>query len=250
MLVDTHCHIHDDKYDFSHEEVIERAKQAGVVKLICIGTSFRTSEQAIALASEYDNVFAAVGVHPHDAKYGIDGINELAELDLDKLVAIGEIGLDYYYGNSPRNVQIKILEEQLQIARDNDLPVVFHVRDAFDDFWPVVNNFIGLRGVLHSFTDNIDNLNKATRRDLYIGVNGISTFTKDRQQQEMFMQIPLERLVFETDAPFLTPSPFRGKMNEPSMVSEIAKQYAMKRGVSFTELAKLTTKNAEKLFGI
>lgn len=251
MLIDTHCHIQDSNYDFpSIDELIKRARNSSVDKIICIGTNLKNSREAVSIASRYDNIFAAIGVHPHDTKDGISGIVDLLEVNKSKIVAIGEIGLDYYYNNSSKDIQIRELEAQLQIAIDYNLPVSFHIREAFDDFWPIINNFSGIRGVLHSFTDSIDNLNKALKLGFYIGVNGISTFTKNSSQKDMFRNIPLDRVVFETDAPFLTPSPFRGKMNEPSMVSEIAKQYANMRGTSFAEMANLTTKNAEELFGI
>lgn len=250
MLVDTHCHIHEPEYPQPLDETITRAHAAGVTKMICVGTSVRSSRQAMEAAEQHDSLFAAIGVHPHDAKDGVSEIAQLAKLAMPKVVAVGEIGLDYHYNNSPADVQIAALEEQLQVARDYNLPVIFHVRSAFDEFWPVFANFSGTRGVLHSFTDSVIHLQKALQHDLYIGVNGISTFTKDTAQQEMFLQIPFERLLLETDAPFLTPSPFRGKMNEPSMVREVAKQYATRCDVSLTELAAWTTRNAEALFGI
>lgn len=247
MLVDTHCHIHDPKYPLPIDEVLQHACEAGVEKMICVGTDVENSRQAVAFAAQYDHIYAAVGVHPHDAANGIDGMSDLAT---SEVVAIGEVGLDYYYNNSPRQAQIAVLEEQLQIAHDCALPVIFHVRSAFDDFWPIFENFRDIRGVLHSFTDTTETLQRALQHDLYIGVNGISTFTKDAAQQKMFRSIPLERLVFETDAPFLTPAPFRGKMNEPSMVREVAVQYAASRQISFDEVARHTTYNAVQLFGI
>lgn len=247
MLIDTHCHIHDPNYPLPVDEVLQRAREAGVEKMICVGTDVENSRQAVVFAAQYDYLYAAVGVHPHDAANGIEGISDLAA---GEVVAIGEIGLDYYYNNSPRQAQITALEAQLHIARNRNLPVIFHVRSAFDDFWPVFENFRGIRGVLHSFTDTADTLQRALRHDLYIGVNGISTFTKDVAQQKMFQSIPFERLMFETDAPFLTPAPFRGKMNEPSMVREVAMQYAAARQVSLDEVAHHTTYNAMQLFGI
>jgi TatD DNase family protein len=167
-----------------------------------------------------------------------------------KLVAIGEIGLDYFYTHSPREMQIKALEEQLDIAVSHNLPVIFHVRDAFDDFWPIFDNFHDLRGVLHSFTDTEKNLEEGLKRGLFIGVNGISTFTKDQLQQQMFAQIPLERMLLETDAPFLTPVPFRGTINEPAYIRRIAEYHAEGRGLSLGEVATATTANTTALFAI
>lgn len=247
-LVDTHCHIHEAEYPLDREEVLARARDAGVATMVCVGTSEQSSRDAIAFAARYDGVYATVGVHPHDAKDGYDAIAELAAQP--RVVAVGEIGLDYYYTHSPRDVQIAALEAQLQIARDRELAVSFHVREAFEDFWPVFDNFAGIRGVLHSFTDTHETLGQALERGLYIGVNGISTFTKDDRQKAMFMAIPLERLLLETDAPFLTPVPFRGKVNEPGRVSEVARHCAETRGVSYAELAHRTTANANELFGI
>ncbi|NLA43002.1 TatD family hydrolase [Candidatus Saccharibacteria bacterium] len=250
MLVDTHCHIHGDDYSLPVDEVIQRANEAGVKKLICIGTTIDDSKKAVKFASGYDNVFASIGVHPHDSRHGVDLIAELASSSNKKIVAIGEIGLDYYYLHSPKSDQVLAFEKQLQIARDAGLPVVFHVRDAFDDFWPIVDNFSGLRGVLHSFTDKIEHMERGLAKGFYVGLNGISTFTRDESQKEMFLQIPLERLLLETDAPFLTPRPFRGKVNEPARVREVAEYHAAARGLRLDDLAIYTTRNAETLFGI
>lgn len=246
QLVDTHCHIHEASYPLSPEEVLLRAEAAGVHTLLCVGTSEQSSREAVEFAQAHNDVYATVGVHPHDTKDGYNGIAELA--GQDKVVAVGEIGLDYYYGHSPRETQIAALETQLQVARDNGLPVSFHVREAFEDFWPILDNFPNIRGVLHSFTDSIDNLERGLARGLYVAVNGISTFTKDTNQKAMFMAIPLDRLLLETDAPFLTPVPFRGKVNEPGMVMEVAKCHATMRGLELVELARYTTANAEALF--
>lgn len=250
MLVDTHCHIHEPDYALPLEEVIARAHEAGVMKMICVGTDIESSYRAIHVAKQHEGLFASIGVHPHDTRHGVEEMHTLAKKRSKEVVAVGEIGLDYYYNHSPKSTQITALEQQLQIAYDYGLPVIFHIRDAFDDFWPIFDNFSGVRGVLHSFTDSKANLERGISNGLYIGVNGISTFTKDTAQRDMFRQIPLERLVFETDAPFLTPVPFRGKINEPSMVREVAKQYATLRNLSLIELATCTTRNAETLFGI
>ena len=247
-LIDTHCHIHESDYPLPIADVLLKARQAGVEKIICVGTSEQSSADAITLAGQHDTIIAAVGVHPHDTKDGYGQVAELAKQE--RVIAVGEIGLDYYYSYSLREVQIQALESQIQTALDNNLPIIFHVREAFEDFWPVFDNFKGIKGELHSFTDTQIHLDKAFERGLYVGVNGISTFTKDEAQQKLYAAIPLERMLLETDAPFLTPSPYRGTINEPAFVSEIAKHHAAIRGVGIETIATATTTNANALFTI
>ncbi|RYX78587.1 TatD family deoxyribonuclease [bacterium] len=249
-LIDTHCHIHESDYPLLIDDVIAQAMNAGVNKMICVGTSSESSIAAVEVAKKHDALYAAIGVHPHDTKDGISVIVELAKTERSSLTAIGEIGLDYFYTHSPRNVQIAALEEQLQIAIDNDLPVIFHVREAFDDFWPILDNFHGVRGVLHSFTDTQLQLEAGFARGLYVGVNGISTFTKDKAQQQLFASIPLERMILETDAPFLTPVPKRGTVNEPAFVSYVADHHATIRGIAVNEVTSTTSANAIALFAL
>ncbi len=248
QFVDTHCHIHESDYPLSVAEILKHASEAGVSKMIVVGTSEQSSADAVQFAVEHKNTFATVGVHPHDTKDGYGNIADLAKAKT--VVAVGEIGLDYFYNHSPREVQISALEAQIQIALDNDLPIVFHVREAFDDFWPVFNNLRGLRGVLHSFTDNQKNLEKAFEHGLFVGINGISTFTKNSEQQKLYANIPLERMLLETDAPFLAPIPHRGMTNEPARIVDIAQHHARLRGIDIDELARVTTHNAEQLFGL
>lgn len=248
MFVDTHCHIHESDYPLDRAEVMQRANEAGVTRLLCVGTSEASSREAVEFAAPRKNAWATVGVHPHDSKDGYAAIAELAASD--KVVAIGEIGLDYFYTNSPREQQIEALKAQIEIALEHNLPIIFHVREAFDDFWPIFDSYPGIRGVLHSFTDTKEQLDKALARGLYIGVNGISTFTKDEAQKAMFDAIPLDRMLLETDAPFLTPNPFRGKINEPAFVRTIAEYHAKRRGISIDDIAKATSANAHALFAI
>ncbi|HEY8886017.1 MAG TPA: TatD family hydrolase [Candidatus Microsaccharimonas sp.] len=249
MLIDTHCHIHEADFPLPIDEVMVRAQQAHVEKLLCIGTSEDSSRAATTFAQTHANVWASIGVHPHDTK---DGYAEIAHLagTSDKIIAVGEIGLDYFYTHSPKELQTQALEDQIKVALAHNLPIIFHVREAFDDFWPIFDAYPGIRGVLHSFTDTKENLERALSKGLYIGVNGISTFTKDEAQKAMFDSIPLNRLLFETDAPFLTPAPFRGKVNEPAFVRNIAEYHANRRGISVEEIASATTANAQKLFAI
>lgn len=250
MLIDSHCHIHDRQfYPEGSEGVYRRAIDANVA-MIVVGTSEVDSRAAVEFATAHENVWAVVGVHPHDTKTGWSEIGTLLKGCPDRVIGIGEIGLDYFYDHSPRDVQLRALEEQLQWAVTYNLPVSFHVRDAYDDFWPIFDNFTGVRGVLHSFTDTQHTLEQALGRGLYIGVNGISTFTKDRRQQEMFDALPLDRFLLETDAPFLTPAPYRGKVNEPALVRVVADYHAGRRHMSPEEIARITTANARECFAI
>ena len=253
-LIDSHCHLHDTEfYPDGREEVYTRAIEAGVA-MFCVGTDERSSREAVEFAASHDDTWAIVGVHPHETKGGWADIEqvlrEVGTSEASPVIGIGEIGLDYFYTHSSREQQIRALEAQLQLATDYDLPVSFHVREAFDDFWPVFENFHGVRGVLHSFTDTQTNLDRGFSHGLYVGVNGISTFTRDAAQRNLYATIPLERMLVETDAPYLTPVPLRGKMNEPGYVRLVVDFWAQKRGISFDELARATTQNARRLFGV
>lgn len=252
MFTDTHCHIHEASY-VDAESAYLRAKEQGVERFICVGTDEVTSAEAVAFADAHDDTWASVGLHPHDATSGLEAIEKLEALivadrssGVRKIVAIGECGLDYFYDNSPREKQIEILHAQLKLAAKYDLPVIFHVRDAFEDFWPIFEQYEGLRGVLHSFTDNSSNLEKAVIHRLYVGVNGIVTFARDRQ--EVYAAIPLDNLLLETDAPFLTPVPLRGRVNEPAFLTHIAHHIANLQSINLKELSRATERNATTLF--
>ncbi|HRC28070.1 MAG TPA: TatD family hydrolase [Candidatus Saccharimonas sp.] len=249
-IIDTHCHIHDSEfYPDNREAVYSESREQGVV-MLAVGTDERSSRQAVEFAQSHDGVFAVVGVHPHDAKDGWEGIAPLLEQDDAHIVGIGEIGLDYFYMHSSKEDQQRALRAQLELACRYELPVSFHVREAFDDFWPIIDEFPDVRGVLHSFTDTQANLDQALRRGLYIGINGISTFTKDAAQQQLYQELPLAHIVLETDAPFLTPKPFRGKMNIPAYVGRIAEHQAQLKMVPAEDVIRITTANARALFGI
>ena len=249
MLVDTHCHIHEANYPLDIGDVLARAHSAGVNQMICVGTSEQSSREALVFSKNHEHIYAAIGVHPHDTKEGYAAIGELLAAG-EQPVAIGEIGLDYFYTHSPRELQITALETQLDLAQRYNLPVIFHVREAFDDFWPIFDNFSGLRGVLHSFTDTQANVDRAFERGLLIGVNGISTFTKDEAQKAMFANLPLGHILLETDAPFLTPVPYRGTVNEPAFVRNVAEFHAHIRNVDLDTVASATSANARALFAL
>ena len=259
-LCDTHCHIHDNDYPLTAEEVLSGASAASVSRLVTMGSDVASSRQAIKYAQQYSRchdviVQAGVGLYPHEVPAEnliTNTVGELSSLikDNTELIAgVGEIGLDYYYDTVPRQWQISTLEQLIQLAIDNNLPMSFHVRsgewgDAFMDFWAIMRNFPTARGVLHSFTDSMVNLERALTAGLYIGVNGIVTFNKDERLNEVYDNIPLERMVLETDAPYLAPRPYRGKVNQPAYIRQIAEQLADRRGLELVELAELTTRNA------
>jgi TatD DNase family protein len=246
-FTDTHCHIHEETYADA-EAVYLRAIEAGITRMICIGTDVTSSQRAIEFAKNHDDVWASVGIHPHEAAG--NGSEELKELIDARVVAVGECGLDYFYEHSPREKQIETLHAQINLAIENNLPMIFHVRDAFDDFWPIFDQYQGLRGVLHSFTDSQQNLDKALERGLFIGVNGISTFTKVEEQKKMYASIPTGNLLLETDSPFLTPVPLRGIVNEPAFITHIAQHIVNLQSITLEELSRATERNATTLFSL
>lgn len=251
-LVDTHCHIHDsESYPDNREDAYRASRDAGVA-MVCVGTDVRSSHEAVEFCLDHAGCYPVIGIHPHDAKN--NDTKEIRAILGTKngkaVIGIGEIGLDYYYNHSPKDVQRTALEAQIQLALDHNLPISFHIREAFDDFWPIVDNFHGIRGVMHSFTDTAENMRKGLDRGLYVGVNGICTFTKDTAQRDLLTSVPLDRLLLETDAPFLTPAPLRGKMNIPAYVGSVAEFQAHARGMSLETVIDATTANAEVLFGV
>lgn len=250
-FIDTHCHIHSADYKLDPEVVLNDASNAGVTKLICVGTDIPDSHLATNFANDHENVWASVGLHPHDSKLGAQEFIKLEALATEpKVVAVGECGLDYFYNHSSKTDQVATLEFQIDLAERHKLAMIFHVRDAFGDFWPIFDNFSGIRGVIHSFTASTLELEQALKRNLYIGINGIMTFTKDTSQLEAVKKVPLNKLVLETDAPFLTPVPLRGKINQPKNTVLTGEFLARLRGENLDVIAASTTKNAEKLFDI
>jgi len=270
-LVDTHCHIQSiglqtgerttrelwaKAPELTADTVVGAAQAQGVKRLICVGCDLEDSRLAVDFAQARDGCWASVGIHPHEAQHYThsEASSQLANfaslVTQSKVVAIGECGLDYYYQHSPKSAQIEVLKFQIELALAASRPLIFHVREAFDDFWSLFDSYVGVHGVLHSFTDSDTNLAKALERGLYIGVNGIATFAKNPDQIEVYKNIPLEHLLLETDAPFLTPHPYRGKINEPKQIGTVADFLADLRGENRVELAAATTANAQQLFGL
>ena len=264
-MFDSHCHPQMTQYDKDREEVIKRALYEGV-SMICVGTDLETSRQAIELAQKTEGLpaqagmWASVGLHPNDnlgEKFNPKEYEAL--LKMPKVVAMGEIGLDYYRTPDSKNqeFQKKRFEEQLDLAVGVDMPVILHSRDSakgstgrvHDDMMAILKNNLPLKfGVAHSFTGSMEDAKKYLELGFHLGFNGIITFA--RQYDEIVREVPLERILLETDAPFLTPEPYRGKRNEPAYVVEVAKKLAELKNVSLEEVIIQTTKNAENLFGI
>lgn len=243
-LVDSHCHLHDREFFTSEqaEKMLRNAKENGVNQIVCIGTGVEDSLEAKKFAEKNESVFWTFGIHPEYAGKTNNFLNAFKDNKDDKLVAIGEVGLDYHYEPFDKSDQIKLFEEMLQLAKDNDLPVCFHIREAFDDFFAVTENFSGIKGVVHSFTDSKKVLRKILETtDFYVGVNGLATYST-------LPLPPLERIILETDAPFLTPTPFRGIINEPAYIKNIADWLSEKTGVSSEKVAEKTTENVQKLY--
>lgn len=252
-LIDTHCHLQFAKLAEQTEQVIDRAAEVGVKRMICVGTSIEDSALAVEIASKFDNVWATAGAHPHDGKnfdFQHDPAKLVELLKQPKVVAVGEIGLDFYKNYSPKLDQEKLLRSQIECGLPSGLPFVFHVREAFSDFWRIVDSYHNLQGVVHSFSSTPAELDQVLSRGLYVALNGIMTFTKDSSQLSAAKQVPMDRLLVETDAPFLAPAPHRGQLCEPKHVRDIVEFLADLRAEDPEKLAVATAKNAEGLFGL
>lgn len=253
-MIDTHCHVHDREFDDDREAVIARAREAGVGAMIAIGETIANSRIAIDVARRY-GIAAAVGIHPHEA---IDAPADVAAglaplLENDGVVAIGETGLDYYYDHSPREVQRSVLRAQLRLARERALPVVFHQRDAFDDFIAILREewTPQMRGVVHCFTGDAAQAQTCTREfGLLLGIGGVVTFKKADALREAVRAVGIHAIVLETDCPYLAPVPMRGKRNEPSFLTHTANAVAEVLGAGAAEIETATDLNARALFSI
>ena len=250
-LIDAHAHLDFPQFDNDREAIIQRAGKAGIVAIVNAGVDLPSSRAAIALAEQYDCVYATVGVHPHDAKtvtsHTLDTLRTLARHP--KVVAIGEIGLDYYRDLSPRSVQRRAFVAQLELASELGLPVVIHDRDAHDDVLMTLQSWSG-RGVIHSYSAGPERLDEVLALGFYIGISGPVTFPKAERLRAVAAQVPPERLLVETDCPYLTPAPHRGKRNEPAYVRYVAEQIAVAQQIAPRDVARTTTQNAQRLFGL
>lgn len=273
MLTDTHCHLDFNKFDEDRDAVMQRARNAGVEKILIPALELESSKSVIRLANIHPDIFAAVGFHPTDLeKWRDSSINDLGDLatSAEKVLAIGEIGLDYYWVREPEKQarQREVLKQQLQLAQDVNLPVIIHMREE-DDAWfgPASIHLLEMLtewhnnlkaqnhplvekpGVLHSFNGTLETAQKAIDLNFYIGVTGPVTYKNAEEKRKVISQLPLARLLIETDAPFLTPVPYRGKRNEPAFVEHIADKIAEIHMTTREQVAEITSANASNLFG-
>ena len=253
MLVDSHAHIDDERFDADRDEVVARALAAGVSLILNVGADMGSSARSVALAEKYSGIYAAVGMHPHDAK-------DMRETDYTQLeqwtkhprvVAIGEIGLDYHYDLSPRPVQKEVFLRQLDLARKTGKPFIIHEREAHADSLEIIRSAArGLKGVFHCFSGSVETAREYLKMGFYISVAGPVTFSKSGKTKEVAKFVPLDRLLVETDSPYLTPQPHRGHRNEPAYVRLVAEEIASLRNLPLEEVAAATTANVRRLFDI
>jgi TatD DNase family protein len=253
MAIDTHAHLEMEEFDCDREAVLARAVEAGLTAIVTVGTTLPDCEKAVALARLYKPVYAAVGIHPHEVKdidaATYDALRLLARQE--KVVAIGEIGLDFFYDLSAREVQLRRFQEQLTLAEELDLPVIIHDREAHPEALEILRLRKGcLRGVLHCFSGDWTMACECLDLGFHLSVAGPVTYRKADRLRAVAREIPLERLLIETDAPYLAPQPHRGKRNEPAYVVETARYIAEMRGIPVNELERQTAANARRLFGI
>lgn len=250
-MIDSHCHLNYIEKSGSVADLVTNAVDNGVHTIINIGTDLKSSEQSVEYSKQFDSVFAAVGIHPSDAKHSNDKIlTEIRELTTEKkVVAIGEIGLDYYRDHSPRDVQRKVFKQQLEMAVEVKLPIVIHTREAFDDTYEIVKDFAFdiPGGVFHCFPGTAEQAQKVFDLGFVISVGGIITY-KNATMADVAREVPLEKIILETDAPFLTPVPYRGKTNRPALVKYVYRHLAELKQIDVTEVEKTVDRTVQKLF--
>lgn len=251
-LFDSHTHLNSREFAGEVDATLARARAAGVRRMMVVGYDLPSSRKAVEVAREHEGLFASVGIHPHDAKDFDDrAAAELAVMASDPcVVAFGEIGLDFYRNLSPKDAQVRAFQRQIRMARELDLPVIIHSRDAYEEVLDVLRDEkLGPRGgVMHCFSSGIATARRCLEIGLLIGIAGPVTYKKNEELRTVAREVPAESLLVETDCPYLTPEPLRGKRNEPAYVARVAEQVARERGISPDELAALTTRNAERLF--
>jgi TatD DNase family protein len=253
MFIDSHAHIDGREFDADRDAVIERAQAAGVSAILNVGTGDPHSgalERAVELGQRHENIYTALGTHPHDARLYDESAEEKIRnlIQSERVIAWGEIGLDFHYDNSPRDVQLEVFKRQLRAARECDLPVVIHTREAESETIEILKSEYDGRGIFHCFSGSLELAQNALELDFMISFSGIVTFKKAEELREVAKQVPLDRLLIETDCPYLAPIPYRGKRNEPAYVVEVARCLAGIHDVSIEHMAQQTSDNFRRFF--
>ena len=251
MIVDTHCHLYFEELNKDLDGVLSRANELGVNTFICVGTNLNDSYESLILAQKYKSIYATAGIHPHDSKdAGQNYLQKLRKLlDNEKIVAVGEIGLDYFRNISNADTQKIVFKAQLQLAEETSKPIVFHNREADEDIINILSDLPNVRGVAHCFSSSYETAIKLIEMGFYISFSGNLTF-KNSHLPEVAKKLPLDRLLVETDSPFLSPVPFRGKTNEPGRARYVAEKLAEIFDSNIEQIASNTTTNAKKLFNL
>jgi TatD DNase family protein len=250
QIFDSHCHLQDKRFKNEIEKVVHNAMEYGVKEILTPGWDLRSSREAVAVSEKFSNVYASCGVHPHDAKtYDQNVEKEIINFTRNKnVVGIGEIGLDYFRDLSPRHIQKEVLKKQLKVAEEKNLPVIIHTRDSIEDTIKIVSDF-NCKGVFHAFDYKECYAFKVIEMGFFIGIGGVVTYNKSKISESV-KNIPLEYILIETDAPYLTPYPYRGKRNEPAYTKYVVKKIAEIKSMTFAEVAEKTYNNTKRLFGI
>ena len=251
MIVDTHCHLYFEELNKDLDGVLNRANELGVNIFICVGTNINDSHESLTLAQKYKNIYATAGIHPHDSKDAAeDDLQELRKLlDNEKIVAVGEMGLDYFRNISNSDTQKIVFKDQLKLAEETNKPIVFHNREADEDIINILSDFPNVIGVAHCFSSSYETAIKLIEMGFYISFSGNLTF-KNSHLPEVAKKLPLDRLLVETDSPFLSPVPFRGKTNEPGRTRYVVEKLAEIFDSDIDQIASITTANAKNLFNL
>lgn len=254
MLFDTHCHINVDAFQDDVEAVLERAAEAGVGRLAVVGFDAPTIKKSLALSENHPQIYSIIGWHPTEAASYSEEVQESlkALLIRDKVVAMGEMGLDYYWDTAPRSVQEKVFRQQIAVAKECQLPISIHMREAVEDTYRILReeDVSDIGGIMHSYSGDVAYMERFLKLGMHISLSGVVTFKKAQEVHEVARQVPLNQLLIETDAPYLAPVPHRGHRNEPAYVKLVCERIAELRGITPEEVAEATTRNANKLFGL
>lgn len=253
-MIDSHVHLNDAKFDYDRENLIENLKEHGLDRVYNIGADLESSIASVELADKYEIIKAVIGVHPHAAsEYNQEVEDKLIELAKNENVrAIGEIGLDYYYDNSPRDVQVQVFKKQIELANKLKLPIVVHSREAAKETFDIISSYKekykDLKFLIHCFSQSVEMMREYVKMSCYIALGGVVTFKNSKVPKEVAKEVPLENLLLETDCPYLAPEPMRGKRNEPMFIKYSAQKIAEIRGISLEELLKATDENTRRFY--